>query len=167
MHFIIECRNVYGLYSVVESFEIHSYALARMNFMKFIECINFIIKCRRVYGRYSIVESFESHSYALARMSFMKFIECINFIIRCRRMYGLYSNLVSSRYVLEGVITQVPQNVRTLFQSRFVSLCPWRSHNSRFNDFNLGWSLYVLEGVIKWDPTISTLVCLFMSLKES
>ena len=104
MHFIIRCRRVYGLCSVVESFEIHSYALARMNFMKFIECINFIIECRRVYGLYSVVESFEIHSYALARMSFMKFIECINFRSECRNVCGLDSNLVSSLYVLEGVI---------------------------------------------------------------
>ena len=62
---------------------------------------------------------------------------------------------------------QMPQSVRTLFQSRFISLCPWRSHNARYNDFNLGLSLYVLEGVIKWGSTIATSVCFFMSLKES
>ena len=130
--------------------------------------MHFIIKCRRMCTDFipwwKVPEFIRT---LLPEWSFMKFIECINFIVNCRRVYGLYSNLVSSRYVLEGVITQVPQNVRTLFQSRFVSLCPWRSHNSRFNDFNLGLSLYVLEGVIKWEPTISTSVCLFMSLKES
>ena len=31
MHFIIRCRNVYGLYSIMEGFVIHSYALARMS----------------------------------------------------------------------------------------------------------------------------------------
>ena len=88
--------------------------------------------------------SFGFHSYALARMSFYE-------------IYRIYK--------FHEWLPQMCTDFVVTFQSRFVSLCPWRSHKVGFNDFNLGSSLYVLEGVIKWDSTISTSVCLFMSLK--